>query len=413
MMRRPFAPVVFACVAVLLLVHGSTANAQPRVRLAQGAAAGTTGQSRSSGTVVQPTPAPDLQTVQGQPSTGGLMTLPALTAPSLNFDPYNCATPVVPTQPAPAPACYSEGPAYRFRIFGEYLWLQPGEAATTSFALPINGAIVPPPDPPIPVGPLAMTDPDFAGAYRLGFGFQTGPQSDWAVSVFYLDNTTSSNVSVSPGGIPVLHSLVVHPSTVAADAEFLDASATSQLVMQVADLEYRSYIWGNTCSPQTLNYLVGGRYALIEQDFSAVFSNTTTIETVTTAIDFQGGGIRVGLEGEREGPRFGFTVYGKGYASLLAGQFSSTYSQQDNFSGIVANTSWKDGRVVPVLDLEVGIGWKSAREKLLLSAGYQFSAWYNVVSNEEFIGAVQSSQFGDVSDTLILNGPVGRAEYRF
>ena len=207
-----------------------------------------------------------------------------------------------------------------------------------------------------------MTDPDFAGAYRLGFGFQTGPQSDWALSVFYLDNTATSSAAVSPAGIPVLHSLVVHPSTTAADAEFLDASATSQLTIQMADLEYRSFLWGNTCSPQTLNYVVGGRYATLEQAFSSVFSNTTTVETVSSAVDFQGGGIRVGLEGERESPRFGLTVYGKGYASLLAGEFSSTYSQQNNFSGVVASTSWKDGRVVPILDLEVGVGWKSAKK---------------------------------------------------
>ncbi len=68
---------------------------------------------------------------------------------------------------------------------------------------------------------------------------------------------------------------------------------------------------------------------------------------------------------------------------------------------------------MPILDLELGLGWRGPRDRWRFSAGYLFSAWFNVVSNEEFIRTVQSGQMHGVDDTLTFDGLVARAELRF
>ena len=81
--------------------------------------------------------------------------------------------------------------------------------------------------------------------------------------------------------------------------------------------------------------------------------------------------------------------------------------------GVLVSTSQNDDRIVPILDIELGLGWTSATERWRLSAGYLFSAWYNVVGAPEFIQAVHAARFDDVSDSLTFNGLVARAELRF
>ena len=77
------------------------------------------------------------------------------------------------------------------------------------------------------------------------------------------------------------------------------------------------------------------------------------------------------------------------------------------------DTSWQAGRVVPVLDLELGAGWTSPGGCLRLSAGYLVSAWFNTVTTEDFIRAVQANDFVDLGDNLTFDGLRANAEWRF
>jgi hypothetical protein len=183
------------------------------------------------------------------------------------------------------------------------------------------------------------------------------------------------------------------------------------------DLEYRRICadcWYRAA------WVLGGRYAKLDQDFSARFIGFGALpsrEDVLTNIDFSGAGIRIGLEGEFPSQRNGFLVYAKGYSSFLAGEFKSSFRQTNNDAiaplGLIVNTSRKDDRIVPILDLEVGLGWRSAADRWRFSAGYLFSAWFNVVSNEELIRAVHTGRVSGVDDTLTFDGLVARAELRF
>ena len=420
-------PLLLAFAAAAILVP-RTAFAQPRIRFAQRANNSTssganTEKARSpsgdSSTSGQNSPAVQPLPVNGESRSGcptkpeTLQSLPGSGLPAVAFDPYvgdvlgqpNCA--VVDDAFCP------QVPKYRFRGFGEYLFLQPGSAATTSFAIPINGAIVPPPDPSVPVGPVVVTDPGYQSAFRAGIGYQTRQLSEWAATATYFSSDASAGLSVDPAGTAVIHSLVIHPSTSAADTEFLDASATSGLELLMADLEYRGEVPGMTCSSQSVTYVVGGRFARLDQDLAARFTNNVSIEDVGTETTFEGGGLRVGLEGERQSPRCGFLLYGRGFASLVAGRCTNTFTQTDNFAGAVVSTSWKDDRIVPILDLELGVGWQGPREHLRVSAGYLVTAWYNVVGNAAWTEAVHQAAFQSISDTLIFDGAVARAEFRF
>jgi hypothetical protein len=69
--------------------------------------------------------------------------------------------------------------------------------------------------------------------------------------------------------------------------------------------------------------------------------------------------------------------------------------------------------VVPILDAELGTGLSLWNDKLRLTAGYSFSGWFNVVRTDQFIGAVQSSNFTGMSNTLTFDGFVGRVELQF
>ena len=135
---------------------------------------------------------------------------------------------------------------------------------------------------------------------------------------------------------------------------------------------------------------------------------------MTTQIDFDGGGIRAGLNGDviSETGLFG---YANGYASFIAGEFRSTFRQTDAAAmpTVIATTTRSDDRVVPILDLEIGVGWQSPTAAWRVTAGYLFSAWFNVVSTDDFIQAAHTAQFGGLSDTLTFDGLAARLDFRF
>lgn len=97
----------------------------------------------------------------------------------------------------------------------------------------------------------------------------------------------------------------------------------------------------------------------------------------------------------------------------MVGEFKADYQQTNTFNGVEAFTNWSAGRIVPALELEIGVGWVGPRRRLRISGGYAVQTWFNVVKTEEFIGAVQSHNFDSLSDVLTFDGLVARAEWQF
>lgn len=338
--------------------------------------------------------------------------LPPAGAPAVGWDPYgNSATSCPPAVPiAPAAPIIPVPPTDHWHLFGEFLYLQLNDAATVSYALPFDG-VFPPMPPPVPTGPVATVDPDFDIGFRAGGGYAwTAATELTGMYTWYQSDTTSS---IGPAAAPLL-ALVVHPSTASAATVYTSASAASNLTLQMGDVDYRRTLgddWLRT------SYAIGGRFVDMEQSFSALFTGVIapTMQDVTTNIDFVGGGIRLGMANDLISQSSGFFSYANGFASFIAGEFSSSFLQTDAAAmpTIVAATARDDSRIVPILDIELGLGWETDDRSWRFSAGYLFSAWFNVVTTEEFIRAVHTNQYAGLSDTLTFDGLVGRVDWRF
>jgi hypothetical protein len=328
----------------------------------------------------------------------------------LTFDPYHSFEGVPPSYLGPTYAACPMPRQNRYRAFLEYLYLQPGNAAVTGYAMPVNGAIIPPPYPRVPVGATAMVDPSYSSGARLGFAVTIDPCIEWGMTYSYFDSSTSSGLAVDAQNNIVLDSLVLHPGTEAADDAFLSADGSGNLKFHLFDIDRRKMITDCSCS---LAYLFGVRFAKLTRDFNSTYTNSIDVENVATTINYDAAGLRFGLDGKVRSSTSGLMLYGQAIGSLLAGRFKSSYTQTDKYRGTVAYSSRNDDSIVPILDFELGVGWASRNDRWELRAGYMFSAWYNVVSNEQFIQSVQNTQAGDIRDTLTFDGLVARAEFRF
>ena len=130
-------------------------------------------------------------------------------------------------------------------------------------------------------------------------------------------------------------------------------------------------------------------------------------------VRFAGTGPSFGLDGEKLLGARGFLAYGKGAANFLVGNFDGSYRQTNVFNGVEAFSGFTDTRVVSILELESGIGWKTADRRFRLSSGYQIAGWFNTMSSSSFIDSTRNHSFNKSNETLLLDELVVRAEFRF
>jgi hypothetical protein len=270
--------------------------------------------------------------------------------------------------------------------------------ADSAFALPAA----------VQVGRIASVDQDWQAAFRVGGTYVQDGSSITASFIRFNGRQTDALNTAAPN---VLRSLVRHPqgpSTLAA-GDFLSATAQHDIDFYLIDADCRS-TW-HQCDYYTVWWSAGCRFAELNQQFGTRFQDGG-FETVTTDIGFCGIGPRIGLEGER---RFlsGFALFGKGTANFLVGDFSANFRQGGDADPLAVNTNWKGAQIVPVLDLELGLSWTSANERLRVSAGYLISAWFNTVKTEDWIHAVQNNSLLGLGETMTFDGLSARAEVRF
>lgn len=296
-------------------------------------------------------------------------------------------------------------PKYKWRLFGDFVWLK-ARTAEVAYAIPFDWPLA---APPIQLGSTGIVDPGFDPGIRVGISRELHPLAHLVVTYARLESSATDAIAITAPD--VIRSLVVHPGTTAADWNFNDAMAAYGIDFDHFDADYRGTLG---CDEQyVLNYTIGGRWARLREDFHSRLSSGVRIEEIDSRIKFDGGGIRIGLEGERRSRSCGLLVYARGAASLIAGKFHATYQQDDSIDGTVVNMSWAADRVVPILEAELGLGWTSPRGYLRLTAGYMFTAWYNTVKTDEFIQAVQSAGFIGLGNALTFDGLVARVELRF
>ncbi len=302
--------------------------------------------------------------------------------------------------------CYHCGPCVS--VYGAYLYLRPRDA-DVSYGVPIDGPITAPPaNNPIQIGRVGIVDPDYSSGVYTGMSFAWDACTSIDIRYTMFENQTRDHVGTEAPN--VIRSIVSHPSSASAATDFLTASAQLDIDFDLADVALRK-LWVSGCN-YTLNFTRGIRYANLDQRFGSEFVNNGT-ENVATDIDFDGGGFRLGLEAERFSCHKSISLFARGYASFLAGRFRANYLQTQSFDPVVVDTEWEAGRIVPILDVELGANWTSQCGHWRLGAGYSFSSWFNTVKTDEFVSAVQTNQFQDLGDTLTFDGFMGHAEYRF
>jgi len=303
------------------------------------------------------------------------------------------------------PTCPPARPR-RFSVFGEFLYLRVRDAEV-AFAVPIDGPITPPATPRVEVGPVAVADPDYQPGFRVGLGFSANDCTLFTAAYSHFEADTTEHLAV---GAPfVLDSLVQHPSVQNVGSDF--QLATGQYGISFDLLDVTTHRLLSHSQTHQLGVAVGLRYAQIEQNFAADFSVTGT-ENVTTGIEFEGLGLRGGVEYEQY-VSCRMLVYAKGYGSLVPGEAKASYLQSQSFDNRVVNTSWKAGRVMTMWDLEMGAGISSKCRNYRLTAGYVYSAWTNLVQTDQWIRGVHANDFIGMDDTTTLDGWVARLEARF
>jgi hypothetical protein len=256
---------------------------------------------------------------------------------------------------------------------------------------------------------------DYQPAFRVGVGIGLDACSSFIVSYTRYDGNGDDLLVVPtiPGGGGAVGSLVHHPGAGITSSQG-PLTAEYDLSYHLVDFVFRDLWRGSDC--YVINYSIGGQFANMSQEFSqnGLFSGSSNgaIDT-DTDINFNGGGIKVGLDGERRlGGRV--SVYGKIYAAALSGQFSSDYTMQNvSTDTLLAAAQWEDNRVISLVEYELGMAYTSCNQHWRVTAGYMFQHWGNMVTTSNFIDGVQANNYTDLSDGLGFNGLTTRLEICF
>jgi hypothetical protein len=308
--------------------------------------------------------------------------------------------------PCVEPGCFEDIlEAHRSGIIAEFLYLHPRNV-DVPYATPMDGFG----SSAVPIGPSSMAGPGYQPGFRLGLNWNLTDESSLSAT-YWLYQSQSRDSRTLPGGSGFLNADLVHPNTTSVATDFLAAQAAHDIDFDIIDVHYR-----RTVSEKSyLMYLtVGARYVRLDEDFRASYTQPGSTD-VSSDIGFDGVGPRVGLEIERamDGACY---MYMRGGASLMFGSFKANYLQSNVFSGTQAAVGLDDNRMVPITELELGLGWGNTSDTFRFSAGYYVGTWFNTVTTGGFIDSVQDStlySIGGVGDTLVFDGLVVRVEARY
>jgi hypothetical protein len=309
----------------------------------------------------------------------------------------SCNTPCVEV---PTPICCLPPWAHRSGTFGELLILRARDADVT-YAVPVNANV--------PQGDLGVLDPEYDLGFRVGLTKALDYTSSVSLSYTGYFSDQSDRVDVN-APFSLIKSLV-HPNEANAGTNVLSAFGDHDIDYQLVDLDYRFVVLSNECT--AANFFIGGRFGRLDQKLDVFYTGAGLTEKISTGLEFKGAGVRIGGDIEHH-MRRGIYAYGRTSGSLLAGKFDADYLHSSNVDPVRVASAWEAGRMVSMLDLELGAGWQH-HSGWRLSGGYLFSSWIGVVKTDEWIGAVQNNagNYRDLSDSLTFDGFVGRLEYRF
>ena len=377
--------------------------------------------------------------MQGVPMQGG----PMQAAPSM--EPMG--------DPVGIGACFQSISAWE--AFGDFTYLRPRGANVTygavfnttpsimvagvPTALTSSNQLETSPTSGIPVAQVASPGTasiDYHPGFRLGFAKALDECN--AVVATFSHYEGEDHDSISATAPALIRSLVSNPATWGYFgsntpipynsygnelSDWVSANSDYQMIYSLADVDFR-WTFHNQCDTR-LSLLAGLRYASLDQRLDVVGNTAGTtaanpsgiiigpdVDVVHTQVNFEGGGLRIGFEGQRRTP-YGIVFYGRTAASVVAGTFRCNHTETSGLNGTWVDTTSSIDRVVPIIDAELGAGLSFWNDKLRLTAGYSFSGWFNTVLAGEYISATQSNDYTGMHNTLTFDGFVSRVELAF
>lgn len=293
---------------------------------------------------------------------------------------------------------------HRTSLYGDFAHL-----ATHDADLPYATHVDGPVSNSASLSPSSTLQPEFNAGYRAGLVLALSRCASLVAGYSDFRNEVSDTIALS-GSTGWVRAELIHPSTADVATDSLIARARNDINLRLFDLSYRGHVYGNEKS--AVNWLLGVRYARLEQRLQAAYfiDGATSVDA---AIDFNGIGPRLGLDGERL-LDLGFLLYGEVFGGLLIGDVDAEYLQQNENAGVQATAVMNgESRVIPQLEMELGTGWQNDFGNLRLRAGYYVGIWFNSATSRSWISDVRLNDISDVDDTQLFHGMMIRAEYRF
>ena len=145
----------------------------------------------------------------------------------------------------------------------------------------------------------------------------------------------------------------------------------------------------NSCPTWDITWSGGIRFAEAdwERSYVAVDSNDAVATDARSVMNFEGGGLKVGLEGRRYFGQCGwFSIFLKGDISLLLGHVDlvATRVVEGGTAPDLVNIQSNNIRqIIPVTEIEAGMTTQLT-SFASVSAGYLFSAWHDLGFRDQF-----------------------------
>jgi hypothetical protein len=147
---------------------------------------------------------------------------------------------------------------------------------------------------------------------------------------------------------------------------------------------------------------------------SSVYSTATSSARADVAMEFDGAGPMVGLNGRRQ---LGFLPCVSAFASFQTALLLGQYDHQLVRTAVVGpNTSREvfltgEKRIIPVTEIEVGLAWQFGRY-LNISGGWFQQVWWDLGTSMDTVrGDIQL--VGDDSNIMAWDGFTLRTEFAF
>ncbi len=280
-------------------------------------------------------------------------------------------------------------------LFAEWLFLTP-RGGDLVYAARAGNCFDP------PTGGAEQIDFGAQSGFSVGFFKDCGACSDISVKWMHFEATEEDHTTPTTGADVILP-LLFHPSLVNCPAATSTSARASQSIdFDRVNIDFRSRCRWKGCE---LDWLVGFGYGQLNQNISAYYDEGF----VKANSDIYGYGVRLG----------GGATYGHGCMklfthadlTLLAANVSANYSNVDLFDGGQVDYEQDLDRIIPVLDLEVGLSMDLGCGTML-KFGYLYSMWCNTVTTPSFIEDVQKGDItGNSGDVLSFDGLFVRLEF--